>query len=84
MARPSVYQTATQSLLASALIFAGAIGYWSVSAFQTSSADGVTASATANVQLGWTLIIALVASALVSLGLLYRHFHGRPADTATE
>ena len=74
MARPSVYQTATQSLLASALIFAAAIGYWSVGAFQTSSADATTAAVTLNVNLGWTLIIALIASLAVSLILLYRHF----------
>lgn len=85
MTRPSVYQAATQSLLASALIFAAAIGYWSVASFQTSSAD-VAANVTANVSLGWTLIGALIASVLVSLILLYRHFQafGRNAEASRQ
>ena len=81
MGRPSLYQTATQSLLASALIFAAAIGYWSVGASQTASAD-VAGAAASNVSLGWTLIAALLGSATVSFVLLYRQFRAFGSDEA--
>ncbi len=80
MARPSVYQTTAQSLLASALIFATAIGYWSVGTYQTSVAETPTATATTTISLGWTLIGALGLSALVTLILLYRHFRASSSD----